>query len=808
MSNDPDPQSSPPSAAARPLQQALALHQRGELAQAESAYLALLAANPEDADALHWLGVARFQQGDLAHAANLIGRALAANPRLAAAHAHLGLVLAESDRPDDALASFDRALALVPDDPATASNRGNLLLSLGRTQEALAAFEHALALDPALADALNNRGIALFELGRTDEALASYDAALALQPNDASFHYNRGNALREQGRDAEALAGYDASLALLPDDPATMYHRGNALAALKRPAEALEAYDRTLAQTPGDVAALYNRGNALAELGRRSEALASYNRVVAVAPDHVAALNNRGNMLLESKRAADALASYERALALDPAHRDARNNRANALREAKRYVEAARAFGELLSAVPPYDYAPGSLFDCERHACDWSHYDERLASVEAAVERGERAAVPFYFVTASGSPALQLACARTYAADRYPPSSAPLSTGERYGHDRIRIAYLSADFHDHATAYLMAELFERHDRNRFETTAYSFGPDAAGGMRERLRRAFDRFVDVREMSDRDVARMMREQEIDIAVDLKGYTVDARTGILVQRPAPVQVSYLGYPGTMGLDCIDYLIADAHVIPPEHDLHYAERIVRLPGSYQVNDGQRAIAAMTPTRADVGLPATGFVFCCFNNTWKIAPDVFSLWMRLLHAVPGSVLWLLDDNPIATTSLRREAAARGVASERLIFAPRMPLPEHLARHRLADLFLDTLPCNAHTTASDALWAGLPLLTCTGSAFCGRVATSLLHAVELPELIATSLAEYEAIALRLASSPAMLAEVRERLARNRTSASLFDAERFRRHLEAAYMAMWERSERGEGPAAFTVAPQ
>ncbi len=373
--------------------------------------------------------------------------------------------------------------------------------------------------------------------------------------------------------------------------------------------------------------------------------------------------------------------------------------------------------------------------------------------------------------------------------------------------DKIRVAYLSADFHEHATTHLMAGLFEHHDADRFEITAISFGPDRRDDMRRRLSKAFGRFIDVRGKSDREVALLLREMEIDIAVDLKGYTQGSRPGILAQRPAPVQINYLGMPATMGTSCMDYIIADAWVIPPEDHLHYAERILYLPDSYQATDDSRNIDAHAPSRADLSLPEEDFVFCCFNNNYKITPDLFTLWMRLLHQVSGSVLWLLEDNPVATRNLRAEARRRGIAPERLVFAPRVAAGAHLARHRCADLCLDTLPYNAHTTASDALWAGLPVLTCAGTTFAGRVAASLLSAAGLPELITRDLDHYAALALELARNPARLRDIRARLAHNRDTCPLFATDRFRRHLESAYTILWERGRRQEPPAAFSVLP-
>jgi predicted O-linked N-acetylglucosamine transferase (SPINDLY family) len=402
----------------------------------------------------------------------------------------------------------------------------------------------------------------------------------------------------------------------------------------------------------------------------------------------------------------------------------------------------------------------------------------------------------------------QLQCARLWAAHEALPAPTPLWRGEPYRHEKIRIAYVSADFHAHATSVLMAGVFERHDRNRFELVALSFGPDDGSEMRARVKNAFDRFVDVREKSDAEIAALMRQWEIDIAVDLKGYTKDHRSGIFAFRPAPIQATYLGYPGTMGAPYVDYIIADATVIPDEHRPYYAEQVAYLPDSYQCNDSRGTFTDDSVTRAQAGLPEAGFVFCCFNRNYKIAPDTFALWMRLLRDAPSSVLWLLEDNPDAKRNLEREAEAHGMASGRLVFAQRVSASEHLARHRLADLLLDTQPYGAHTTASDALWAGLPVLTALGTTFASRVAASLLNAVGLSELIADSLEAYEASALRLARHPDALVAIKNKLAANRDNCPLFDTARFTRNLESAYVAMWQRRQRGEPPRSFSVEPR
>ncbi|MGH8849657.1 MAG: tetratricopeptide repeat protein [Casimicrobiaceae bacterium] len=753
------------------LREAIALQQRGQLAQAEALYREILVRTPAHFDALHLMGVLQYQQGRFQAAAALIQRAIAQDPRHPAAYSNLGAVLQKLGRFDEALACYDRALLLKPGYAEAVVNRGNAFQDMKRYEDALASYDRALALNPGYAEALFNRGNTLQDLGRHEEALASFDRAIVLRPDYAEAHLRRGDALQDLERHEEALACYDRALSLRPE------------------------YAK----------ALNNRGAALRELRRLDGALSSLDQALALDPHYPEVLNNRGATLQALLRPEDALACYDRALAQRPDYATALHNRGTALAELQRYSEAAQSFARLVALDPDYDYAIGNLLKCYLHCCAWEHVPSLVGRVADAVDRGRRAVVPFSFLAMSSSEASQLACARTYVADRCPAAPQPLWNGERYAHDRIRLAYLSADFHDHATAYLMAELFELHDRRRFEIAAISFGPDTGGRMRARLERSFERFVDVRARSDREVARMLRESETDIAVDLKGFTANARAGILSHRPAPVQVSYLGFPGTLGADTIDYIIADRHVIPPGHEAFYAEKVVRLPDCYQVNDSTRRIMDRTPTRAEIGLPAEGFVFCCFNSHYKISPRIFDVWMRLLQRVRDSVLWLLEDDPAASRNLKDEAARRGVAAERLVFAPRLSLDEHLARHRLADLFLDTLPYNAHTTASDALWAGLPVLTCVGHAFAGRVAGSLLAAAELPELITQSLDEYEALGLRLATTPALLAQVRAKLALHRRDCALFDTGRFRRHIESAYVRMWERYRRAEAPASFDV---
>ncbi|HEX3486493.1 MAG TPA: tetratricopeptide repeat protein [Micropepsaceae bacterium] len=789
------------------LKDALALHESGQLDQAATLYRAMLADNPRNADALHLLGVIALQRKDAAIAVDLISRAVEIDTRNAAFFSNLGLALMELGRFQDALAAFTRALAIKPDYADALNHRGNALRALKRFDEALASYARTLAINPGHADALNNRGAALSDLRRFEQALANYDRALAIRPLYPEALTNRGVALGEMNRFDEAIASHDRALSLAPDYAQAWNNRGNALSASNRFDEAVASYDRALAIKPNYVEALYNRGTALHELNRFGDALRSFESALAIRSDYAQALNGRGVVLLALNRFDAALASFRAALAIEPDDIEALFNCGNVLGRLKRFDEALACYERALAIKPDYEFLFGATLFCKMRICDWRGLAADFDRVSEAILAGKKAAMPSEILATPLSAARQKQCARIFAGEKHPRVSVLPKIERHSERSRIRLGYFSADFHSHATAHLLAELFERHDRARFDVTAFSFGPAQQDAIRQRLQKSFDRFVDVAGLSDMDVALLARESGIDLAIDLKGFTQDSRPGIFAAGVAPIQASYLGYPGTMGADYIDYLIADPILIPQDQRRHYFEKIVYLPHSYQANDSKRPIADRSFTRAECGLPENAFVFCCFNSNYKIAPAMFDIWMRILRSVEGSVLWLFEENAFATKNLRREAHARGVAPERLVFAPRMELPEHLARHRLADLFLDTLPYNAHTTASDALWAGLPVLTCLGENFPGRVGASLLNALGLPELITHNLGDYAAQALALADGPSRLQALRRKLAANRSSFPLFDSALFARHIEAAYRAMWQRHREGLAPDHIQVPP-
>jgi predicted O-linked N-acetylglucosamine transferase (SPINDLY family) len=787
----------------------LALAALGRLVEALDSYDRALALSPDDAAALLNRGNALHRLERFAEALESYDQVLAIRPDLAEAHFFRGEALRYRGRLDEAGASYDRALALKPDFVEALINRGDILTHLGHFAEALESYEQVLAIRPDLAEAHFFRGEALRYRERLDEAVASYDRALALKPDFVEALVNRGNILTHLGHFAEALGSYDQVLAIRPDDPVALLNRGYVCHRRGRFTEALANYDRALALSPDFIDVLLNRGNTLQQLGRFGEALDSYDRVLALRPHSAEAWLNRGNALQQLGRFAEAVASYDRALTIRGQNYPvAFSNRATALRLQGQLDDAGVSSGQ--TADPEVDPVVNEWLFAKQSLYDWSNYRENEERARnAAKARPTR--IGMFVLLLLSTPEEQLDCARRFAARSAVPASAMLPRRPPRPAGKIRLGYLSSEFREHPVAIAVAGLIEQHDRRRFEVIGYSFGPDDRSARRARLMSAFDRWVDIRDMPDRQAAGLIHGDGIDILIDLVGYGGITRTKILAYRPAPIQVNYLGYCGTMGADFIDYIIVDRFVVPTDQEAFFSERLVRLPDCSLCSDDTRPIAARTPSRAEYNLPEEGFVFCCFNQSLKITPAFFDIWMRLLAAVPESVLWLVDtwskeSNAFAKANLAREAAARGVNPKRLIFAQRgVPQSEHLARHRCADLFLDTLPFNAHSTASDALWAGLPVLTCAGNTFVGRVAGSLVHAAGLGELATNSLEEYEAVALRLARDGELLTELRERLAQNRRTSPAFDTKRYGRNLEAAYRRMWEMWQAGHPPAAFSV---
>jgi predicted O-linked N-acetylglucosamine transferase (SPINDLY family) len=711
---------------------------------------------PAPADQLLQQALAAHRRGATAEAASLYRHVLEVAPANNVACANLAVIATAAGDFNEAEAMFRRAAELKPDSAEAHYNLGFILQERGKLEAAIEVYRRALALRPDMPQALTNLGVALQHQGKLDDAVAAFRQAVAGSPKYVDAYFNLGVVLRLQGQADEAAAAYRSVVKL----------------------------------EPSHAAARNNLALILSEAGELAAADVMLRQAVGRWPNYVEGHNNLGALLLDQGRPQQALDALQQALKRAPDYPEAYLNMGNALRELGSLAEAIDAYRRAVELRPTYAEALAQLVYHRARACDWTDAgaEETLLS---AVRQNAARIPPFMLIPTAATTADQLLCARKWVEHFAVPEQQVFAHGAAPRPGRLRIGYLSSDFYDHATAYLIAELIERHDRDRCEIHGYSYGADPGGAMRARLVSAFDRFTDIDALAHRDAAARIRADDIDILVDLKGHTHRARPKILAFRPAPVQINYLGFPGTMGAPFIDYIVADDFIVPRDRQMMFAEKLAYLPDCYQPNDTRRDIAA-TPSRAACGLPAQGFVFCAFNNSFKITPAFFAIWMRLLQQVPGSVLWLLESNALVRRNLSASAVAAGVDPGRLVFAPILKHRDHLARHRHADLFLDTLPCNAHTTASDALWAGLPVLTCVGETFAGRVAGSIVRAAGLSELVANSPRDYEALALGLARDPARLAGIRSRLGAGRETLPLFDMAKRARDLEALYARMAE----------------
>ena len=685
---------------------------------------------------------------------------------------NLGLIYSLQGRHLLALEAYDAALKIQPNDVETLINKGSTCIDTKNYPLALEVLEKAIKIRPDIPEAWSNKGIGLNNLNLYQESINAYNEAIKLAPNYYEAWSNKSVPLNK----------------------------------LKRFSEASEACDKALSLKPEYAEGWSNKGLTLHELKRFDEAIAHYDKALSLKPEYAEGWSNKGNTLHELKRYDEAIAHYDKALSLKPEYAEGWSNKGNTLHELKRYDEAIAHYDKALSLKPDIDWVFGELLHTKMKICSWLSLIDSLEIIFKKVMANERVISPFPLLALNDDVLLHKKSSEICIQTKYPFNSVLIPILKRPPSQKIRVGYFSADFHNHATGHLMAELFELHDKSQFELVGFSFGPIVNDEMRQRLLKSFDQFIEVGEKSDMEVARLSRDLNIDIAVDLKGFTQDSRTGIFAHRAAPIQVNYLGYPGTLGADYIDYIIADKTLIPTEFQSGYSERVVYLPNSYQVNDRKRLISERKFTRQELGLPEDSFVFCCFNNNYKVLPATFEGWMRILKAVEGSVLWLFQDNSWAVENLRQEAEKQGITADRLVFAERLPLSEHLARHRQADLFLDTFPYNAHTTTSDALWAGLPVLTLMGQSFASRVAASLLNAIGLPELITNTQEEYEVLAIEIAKNPQKLADIKLRLDNNRLTTPLFDTPLFTKNLEAAYIQMYKRYQSDLAPEHIAIA--
>jgi predicted O-linked N-acetylglucosamine transferase (SPINDLY family) len=715
------------------LQEAIFLHQRGALCEAEAIYRKLLELEPRNADAMHLLGVIAHQNAHYQTAVGLIAQAIEIRPNAASYYSSQGNSLKKLQQLEAAIKSFDMAIALKPEYAEAFSNRGLTLVELKQFTEAVASFDRAIKLKPDYSEAYTNRGIALKELNRLDYALASFDKAIALKPDLAEAYSNRGLVLQELKQHDAAIASFDKAIALQPNFA--------------------EAYS--------------NRGNTLKELKKFEAAIVSYDKAIMLKPDYGEAYYNRGVSYGGLMKLEDALANFNIAFDLNP----------------------------------DLNYLQGMRKYAMKNMCDWIDFSQSITACESAVASQKPVISPFIALNLFDNPELHLLSSKLFVKAKFSKSHILGEiTGTKNG-GKVRLGYFSADFFYHPVAIWLAELIENHDKSKFELFAFCFRTDIKDPMNARFEAAFDHFIYVDKMSDFEVAKLSRDLRIDVAIDLGGFTKDSRTGIFAALAAPIQVNFLGYPGSMGAEYIHYLIADAHSIPECSQKNYSEKIAYVPCTYTY-DRQRQVSEAQMSRGQFGLPENGFVFTCQNGCQKFTPEVFDIWMDILRNVPGSVLWLMEPNSSAMANLKKEAKARGVENERLVFSKRESVEadqerarigRYLASYRLADLFLDTWPYNAGTTAVDALWSGLPVLTKSGEAMVARMATSALHAIEVPELITSTPQEYKELAIELANDQQKLKRIKVKLQEKKTTSALFDTVGNTRHIEAAYTKMYER---------------
>lgn len=801
----------PSETAAALLARAADLHGHGRLDEASALYRRVLQKAPRDANALNLLGVVHIQRGEHDRAVRLIEKAVAAAPGFVQAQHNLGWALQGLGRLDAAEDRYRRAIAIDPGLAESHNNLGNVLLAAGRRLEAAESFRRAVAARPDYADALNNLGDILRAEGDAAAAVATFEQALAADPRHFGAANNLGIALLELDRMSESEAAFRRAIDLRPDSAVAWNGLGTMLDHANRAEEAVAAYRRAIDLDPGYATAIGNLGLALGGLGRLEEAAQCHRRAIAIEPHNIQFRMHLGSLAGIRTDWPAAIAIYEEALAIDPDHEGALSRMTECFAQARQWDEAIATARRLDAAHRESEYGLGALANAMQEVCDWTDPAipaELRRRIDAALAAGRPAPASTYHVVRTyPEPALALANGTAVARKiiKLLPPNPIVARRPPSVPGRLRLGYVSADVRNHAVSHQSCGLYALHDRSGFEVFVYAIVPPDDSVYRRRIEAGADHFADLSWLDDAKIAERIQADGIDIAIDLTGYMFGSRPDAMAYRPAPVQAQFQGYPATLGAPWIDYAIVDRVIAPPEEERHWSEALLRLPHSYFPTDHLQPIAGPVD-RASAGLPPDGFVFASFNGYYKIEPAVFGIWMRLLDAVPGSVLWLSRQAERGVENLRREAAARGVDPDRLVFAPRTPdKADHLARLRLADLALDTLRFNGFGTTSDALWAGVPLIAVHGTSMATRATASMLAAVGLAELVTASAADYEALALALARDPARLAAARARLA-DRAASPLFDSPRWVRNLERGYRAIWERHCAGLPPAAVDVA--
>ena len=774
-----------------------------ELSISDTEKLILL--NNKNVDALLINSNAKMAYGDIDGAIVSLDRVLNINPNNYKALVNKGTLLIEQEKYNVAIETLDYSIKINPELPEAYNQIGRAMKGLSKNNKAITFFKRAIEINPEYKEAHNNLGNTLHELERFDEALTSYEKSISIDPYYPETYYNIGNTLHVLERFAEALASYKKSITINPNYPEAFYNIGNLLQKLRRFEDAVNNYDSAISLKSNYAEAYHNRGNSLRSLRRIVDSISSYEHAIALNPNGTNAYISLANSLKEIGRIEEAISNINMAITLDSNVVEGYLHLGILYVEQKQFDEAVVNFSKVLLLKSDYDYFFGDYMHAKMQICDWSKFNENLDQLLNNIDLGKKTSASFPVLALTDLPTAHLKSAETWINDNYPLNTT-LGVIRIPQGKKIRIGYFSADFREHAVSYLIAELFELHQRNLFDVIGFSFGARTNDLMEQRIIRSLDKFIDVRFKSDIEIAKLSRDLFIDIAIDLNGHTQHSRCGIFSYRAAPVQVSYLGYLGSMGADYYDYLIADSSLIPVESRQYYKEKVVYLP-SYQVNDSKRIMSDVVFTKVDLNIDEESFVFCCFNTSYKITPTTFYGWINILESVPSSVLLLYCSNKWAEINLQKEFVKRGINKDRLFFCGLINRSDYLARFKVADLFLDTFPYNAGTTASDALWAGLPVLTRMGKSFASRMAASLLNAVDLPELITTSQEQYEARAIELATNREKLMTIKEKLASKRLTSVLFDSSRFSKHIEIAYMNMYERYKANLPPDHIYIEP-
>ena len=705
---------------------------------------------------------------------------------------------------EEVISKVNPLISVFPKAKILHNLKGASHAALNHYDLAIESYDKAIKIDPSYIDALVNRGSAFQEKGELDEAIFCFQKTLTLKPNHPFAYFNMGNALHRQGELDAAVKSYQNALTIRPNYAEAYFNMGNIFTSKGEFHAATNNYKQVLKIEPDHVDAHYNMGISLKNSGQLDAAIDSFIQAIEIRPNYADAHINLG-FLLEGQREFDAaIESYKKAIEIRPDYAEAYNNIGSVLNKKGELFAALDCYKRALEIYPENEAIFSQKLYQQAQMCDWNGIEQdrgkisRLGITEGHID-------PFGILSLEDAPERHRIRSEIYASNKYANIASPVEKQRFPETKRLRVGYFSANFHKHPVAYLIAKVIEIHNRDRFEVYGYSVGATKEDEVRRRLAKGFDFFKDVRNMTDKDIASLARQDKIDIAVDLSGYTEYSDPGIFAYRAAPIQISYLGYPGTMGANFIDYIIADENLIPTESQRYYSEKPIYLPHHYQAQDNTIPISKKTPTRSELGLPEKGFVFCAINNNYKITSSEFDIWMRLLQKVEGSVLWLLETNKWAKSNLLKAANERGATSERIIFAQKAPHEEYLAQFRQADLYLDTFIYNAGATASNALWAGLPVLTKLGKGYTARMAGSLLSSIGLTELITTHETEYEALALQLATNPEQLDSIKNKLTLNRLSKPLFNTELFIKHLEDAYQKVHQRYLDEKQPAPIYV---